>query len=118
MPEGRPFPYKYFPRRGVALSVTFGEPVPERDVKAALAARISERTDEDKLPLTEQRTRDERNSRSRTSTGWLRDTTTGKGGSIAPDAHETACVRSAVAALLHRDVEALGRKVMRLASVR
>lgn len=33
MPERRPFPYKYFPRFGTQLSVTFGEPLPEDFVR-------------------------------------------------------------------------------------
>jgi len=36
MPEGRPFPYKYFPRPGAQLSVTFGDPVPGERIQQAL----------------------------------------------------------------------------------
>ncbi|PFH52597.1 hypothetical protein AMATHDRAFT_56653 [Amanita thiersii Skay4041] len=36
MPEGRPFPYKYIPRLGIRLSVTFGDPLPAEDVRNAL----------------------------------------------------------------------------------
>lgn len=38
MPEGRAFPWKYLPRLGVKLSVTFGEPLPPEDIQAALRA--------------------------------------------------------------------------------
>lgn len=36
MPENRSFPWKYFPRLGVKLSVTFGDPLSPRDIQAAL----------------------------------------------------------------------------------
>lgn len=38
MPEGRRFPWKYIPRLGVKLSVTFGEPLSPEEIKAALRA--------------------------------------------------------------------------------
>ncbi|KZP13038.1 hypothetical protein FIBSPDRAFT_754067 [Athelia psychrophila] len=38
MPEGRAFPWKYIPRLGVKLSVTFGKPLPPEDIQAALRA--------------------------------------------------------------------------------
>ncbi|KAF9246916.1 acyltransferase-domain-containing protein [Melanogaster broomeanus] len=38
MPERRPFPYKYFPKMGVKLGVTFGDPIPPKQIVAALAA--------------------------------------------------------------------------------
>ncbi|KAI0694066.1 acyltransferase-domain-containing protein [Cytidiella melzeri] len=83
MPEGRSFPYKYLPRRGVALSVTYGEPVKEADIRTALESRASMKEHEDH-----------------------------------PDGHElgareTARIRSAVTAVLHREVEALGRRVLK-----
>ncbi|KAF5369807.1 hypothetical protein D9758_001351 [Tetrapyrgos nigripes] len=33
MPEGRQFPYKYFPRFGTRLSVTFGKPLPLEEIE-------------------------------------------------------------------------------------
>ncbi|KAJ7507436.1 acyltransferase-domain-containing protein [Mycena galericulata] len=38
MPEGRAFPYKYFPRLGKHLSVTFGEPLDPRKIEALRAS--------------------------------------------------------------------------------
>ncbi|KAJ7638514.1 acyltransferase-domain-containing protein [Roridomyces roridus] len=38
MPEGRPFPYKYLPRPGQHLSVTFGEPLDLRELEALRAS--------------------------------------------------------------------------------
>jgi len=36
MPEGRPFPYKYIPRFGAELSVTFGHPIPANVIRQSL----------------------------------------------------------------------------------
>jgi monolysocardiolipin acyltransferase len=36
MPEGRRQPWKFFPRPGASLSVTFGKPLPAAAVSAAL----------------------------------------------------------------------------------
>ena len=36
MPEGRSFPYKYLPRPGAHLSVTFGNPIPAHLIRQAL----------------------------------------------------------------------------------
>jgi len=48
MPEGRVFPFKYFPRIGARLSVTFGKPLP-LDINSIrnriLAARHPDQTD-------------------------------------------------------------------------
>ncbi|KAI0084577.1 acyltransferase-domain-containing protein [Irpex rosettiformis] len=116
MPEGRSFPFKYFPRRGVALSVTFGEPVREADIKAALESTVSDREFEDVLPLTSKRTADEVRSGTRSVEGWLGDspaTSLAKTGDQEHRAHETARIRSAVTAVLHGEVEALGRRVLK-----
>lgn len=36
MPEGRPFPYKYMPRFGTHISITFGDPLDTSDIQEAL----------------------------------------------------------------------------------
>jgi len=38
MPEHRSFPWKYIPRVGVKLSVTFGDPLLPQDIQVALRA--------------------------------------------------------------------------------
>jgi len=38
MPEGRAFPYKYFPRIGAQLSVTFGEPLPSEIIQDQISS--------------------------------------------------------------------------------
>ena len=37
MPEGRPFPWKFIPRLGCKLSITFGDPLSPQDLQAALS---------------------------------------------------------------------------------
>jgi monolysocardiolipin acyltransferase len=36
MPEHRPFPWKYIPRLGVKLSITFGDPLSPEDIRTVL----------------------------------------------------------------------------------
>ena len=36
MPEGRPSPHKYFPKLGVKLGVTFGDPIPPERISVLL----------------------------------------------------------------------------------
>ncbi|KAF9482019.1 hypothetical protein BDN70DRAFT_854183 [Pholiota conissans] len=79
MPEGRPFPYKYLPRIGARLSVTFGDPVSEDEIAEALNITRTPRQQH--------------------------------GADVAVDAHYTALVRKKVTAILHRDVEALGKSI-------
>lgn len=116
MPEGRSFPWKFLPRRGVALSVTFGEPVKEAEIKAALESELSGPEHEDALPLTSKRTADEQHSGALSAEGWLGNspaTSVLRVGDQEHQARETARIRSAVTAVLHRDVEALGERVLK-----
>ena len=43
MPEGRRAPWKYLPRPGARLSVTFGAPLPHGSVRAALGTADTKR---------------------------------------------------------------------------
>jgi len=90
MPEGREFPYKYFPRPGVQLSVTFGDPLPPRDIEKALGV----------------------------TTGWMVSETTlefnQKGGGNNTRNMRNAQslkVRTEVTALVQKAVESLGRSI-------
>ncbi|KAJ3505922.1 hypothetical protein NLJ89_g7159 [Agrocybe chaxingu] len=105
MPEGRPFPYKYLPRIGVRLSVTFGEPVLADELRAALAVSKSD-ADVDASAAANQ---------PGNLSGWL-----GKegqrrydtGAAASDDDHVyAALIRQKVTAIIHRDVQALGRSV-------
>ena len=117
MPEGRASPYKYFPRQGADLTITFGEPVSEADLRAALETQLSQQDHVDHLPLTDQRVADERNRKASVLSGWVGrpEALTHDGRGAAPcEEHEVARIRSAVTAVLQRDVEALGHKVLGL----
>jgi monolysocardiolipin acyltransferase len=142
MPEGRSFPWKYLPRRSVDLSVTFGEPVPPADIRRALASTTSAPMDlaqpsfEIRTPHSDASKDDRPNiavrvdelalgdpaeeevSRKTMDEGWL---------GIAMDAkekqteegrraQETARIRSELTAVLQREVEKLGRKVIAIVS--
>ncbi|KAJ7873300.1 acyltransferase-domain-containing protein [Mycena olivaceomarginata] len=47
MPEGRSFPYKYLPRPGTHLSVTFGAPLDLRELEALRMTTTAHNTDEE-----------------------------------------------------------------------
>ncbi|KAK1226052.1 Lyso-phosphatidylcholine acyltransferase [Marasmius sp. AFHP31] len=49
MPEGRPFPFKYLPRIGARLTVSFGEPLPA-DAVSSIVDRISAAQREEQDP--------------------------------------------------------------------
>jgi len=81
MPEGRPFPYKYLPRLGAHLGVTFGNPIAENELLEALRSKASQSitSGEPRVPI----------------------------GSSADDP-STALIRQRVTAIIHREVERLG----------
>lgn len=106
MPEGRAFPYKYFPRPGAQLSVTFGTPIPADEINKALGiigtAKVPRLTSpEDRYPKP---------------TGWMGDQIKQK---LNQDLHDTETsrtqeilkIRAAVTAIIQREVESLGRSV-------
>jgi monolysocardiolipin acyltransferase len=116
MPEGRPFPYKFLPRRGVSLSVTFGKPINEAEIKEALKSKLPLKEHESLSPLSGKRIADEQQSGSDTASGWLGNTLTGSNEDLegAHQASQIARIRSTVTALLHKEVESLGRQVLNL----
>lgn len=126
MPEGRPAPYKFFPKPGAALSVTFGEPVPAKDIQEALDTLVREK----RLPEAPHssngglsappRPQEEEQSGIVAEHGWLGGPVShainGLAGAQHPEdpdmAREVARVRSAVTAVIQREVERLGSRVM------
>ncbi|KAF5393658.1 hypothetical protein D9757_000297 [Collybiopsis confluens] len=46
MPEGRVFPFKYFPRIGARLSITFGDPLPSDKIRSIQDRILSQRRPE------------------------------------------------------------------------
>ena len=123
MPEGRPFPYKYLPKPGANLTITFGEPVPVEDIQQTLSTLVSEKRIPEAPRSTSgglgdpARPSQEMQSALSAEHGWL-------GGPVSQfmqgderngcprAAMEVARVRSAVTAVIQRDVEALGRRVL------
>ena len=133
MPEGRSAPWKFFPKPGVALSVTFGKPISPSSIKAAFTSAIHGRNGfaNDDLATEHELSlgvsEEERRSLVVSEDGWLGDELKAymaspsvesvKNGNGVPteDAlvkRETARIRSAITAVLHREVEALGRSVL------
>ncbi|PIL32579.1 hypothetical protein GSI_05282 [Ganoderma sinense ZZ0214-1] len=115
MPEGRPFPYKFLPRPGATLSVTFGEPVPSQEIQDALVTTV-EKTSAPKFCSTDPSIRQqELRSALVAERGWLNDPVQAAGGVGAPgEAAQGAVgrVRSGVTAVIQRRVEGLGRQVL------
>jgi len=106
MPEGRAFPYKYFPRPGAELTVTFGNPIPPNAIRqglqgwdSGLDSRFVEQDEDPKGWLADEvQRRSERRHR------------------VAPEgtaraAEELSKVRARVTAIIHDAVENLGRSV-------
>ncbi|KAI0065174.1 acyltransferase-domain-containing protein [Artomyces pyxidatus] len=90
MPEGRKTPYKYFPRLGAQLSVTFGDPIPPQDIVTAL-----QRDSPVSKTLTDR------------GTGPLEAS---HGMNLGTE-HEKRLIRIKVTNLVQRAVEALGKQV-------
>lgn len=91
MPEGRPAPWRFFPRPGASLGVTFGAPVPEASVRATLEMGPSVRG------------------------SWRDGDGDGerkhRGGYVKREALAEVETRIAVTELVQRAVEVLGRQV-------
>jgi len=94
MPEGRPFPYKYLPRIGAHLSITFGDPVPTHELLDAISQRDSD------VDLA-----------SKGLTGWMGDVEQGPATPHEQDSPYNVLVRQKLTAIIHRDVQALGRSI-------
>lgn len=122
MPEGRRFPYKYFPRPGAHLTVTFGPPIPPDEIKNALGilkiGSTAGREDADcgasNLVPPEAKARGWIGSEVDRTLGEVKDPGLGKDEKKVRDEKERAeimRVRSEVTAVVQRAVEALGRDV-------
>ncbi|KAI1789890.1 acyltransferase-domain-containing protein [Ganoderma leucocontextum] len=125
MPEGRSFPYKFLPRAGAALSVTFGQPVPTQEIQDALATTVEKNSVLEAPPdrsggIPDSSTlQQELRSAPVVGQGWLSNPVQAAGDLPAADAEDAARraievgrVRSAVTAVIQRRVEALGRQVL------
>lgn len=119
MPEGRPWPWKYLPRRGVALSVAFGEPIPAQKIRERLWATSADASNGTSSlatsseliigdPAKEERSLENAGRR------WLGDLVQHRMHEPGeePRQRRIARLRSELTAVLQQEVEALGRKVL------
>ena len=115
MPEHRPFPYKYFPKMGIHLGVTFGHPIPPDKIMVALNALSRPKSPSPPPGVAENSVR---HSGSPTGAlhvrGWVesaivRDPLLEREG--AGRCAQMDEIRSEVTAIIQRAVEELGRKV-------
>lgn len=93
MPEGRRFPYKYFPRPGAHLTITFGVPISPDKIRKAL-----EESHSDKV-ITELQRR-----------GSLTHTLNNDG-TKKPEDLEVTKIRMEITTIIQREVETLGQLV-------
>jgi len=132
MPEGRRAPFKFFPRRGANLSITFGKPIHTDDIKVLLDSVTPNRPSEvdgDTAILHNTSARKfphspdlnpQANMKGKVAAeeGWIGDQLgpSGKEQHICGPTQivkltENERIRSAVTAILQRHVEDLGREV-------
>lgn len=108
MPEGRPFPYKFFPRLRQSLSISFGEPIPSDAFLKALevngASLTNTKIDPTNAPS------DAHRSAFRPAPWLVPQRLTQATGKDVP-VDEVQRVRSAVTKVIQDAVEGLGRKV-------
>ncbi|KIJ19895.1 hypothetical protein PAXINDRAFT_174464 [Paxillus involutus ATCC 200175] len=119
MPEHRPFPYKFIPKMGIELGVTFGDPIPAEKIMAASCilrqgtwssshAEIAKDGIRYNGPLSRPGVGDDMRLG-----GWVGDA----GGILVAESEaevrrrQTDEVRSEVTAIIQRAVEDLGRMV-------
>ncbi|TFK51525.1 acyltransferase-domain-containing protein [Heliocybe sulcata] len=113
MPEGRSTPYKFFPRPGVDLSVTFGSPIPAEKIQSALASINRDPADVHIPSSTSQ------SGNVKHGGGWIGETIAHSVPAYTQRYREhdgklweeMARVRSEVTEVIRREVEALGRSV-------
>lgn len=108
MPEGRPFPYNYLPKLGVDLSVTFGNPIPADEIKAALTVLGADR--QGGIPP--------RGLEKERMGGWIGEKVAhemphnmNEEETIKWKQLQTMKVRIEVTSIVHQAIEALGRSV-------
>lgn len=126
MPDGRTFPYKYFPKMGIKLGVAFDDPIPAERITTALGVLRRDRGASPHTNLAGGHGHDMRRSGplSRPGLGdelslggWVGDAAAHAGEDLAADFEAAARkrqmdeVRSEVTAIIQRAVEDLGRKV-------
>ncbi|KAG6866492.1 hypothetical protein C0991_003036 [Blastosporella zonata] len=95
MPEGRSFPYKYLPRYGAQLSVTFGSPIPSEEILDALGTLTPKAPPPDAVKPV----------------GWVKDKVSEQLQAPSIGEEDLLKIRANVTAVIQRHVEGLGRSV-------
>jgi monolysocardiolipin acyltransferase len=104
MPEGRPFPCKYLPRTGAHLSVTFGDPVPVHELLEVLeTSKKNSHVDPVSVYFED--------SKKMTGMGAAADLEQAPATHHQKDTRYNRWVRQKITAIVHRDVQALGRSI-------
>lgn len=121
MPEGRPSPYKFFPRLGAELSVTIGDPLLMEDIRATLAVLSTDPVDGLHCSKSNgiRKSRDTGDVSGEESVrGWMGKEVIQKATSATSEdvARKQRLdlemkIRMEITAIVQRGVEALGRKV-------
>jgi monolysocardiolipin acyltransferase len=122
MPEHRSFPYKYLPKMGIQLGVTFGHPIPPDEIMVALHALRRVKCSSSPSGVAENSLRHSGPpSRSELCNdlrvrGWMESAIVQAGGDFLEREGAGQCaqmdkIRSEVTAIIQRAVEDLGRKV-------
>jgi monolysocardiolipin acyltransferase len=118
MPEHRSFPYKYFPKLGIKLGVTFGEPIPAEDIAVALSSLYPEsNVSRLHVPRIEEGGVESELGDELHLGGWVGRTVGRAGEQLTPvrdvmkRKQQVDLVRSDVTAIIQQAVEALGRQV-------
>jgi len=105
MPEGRPFPYKYIPRMGARLTVSFGQPIRAEEIRQSIGV-AEHHLDVDSTAIADGTDK---------LAGWLGREAKQKHreGSARPSDEKkiTSVIRQRLTAIVQRDVEALGRSI-------
>jgi monolysocardiolipin acyltransferase len=100
MPEGRRFPWKYIPRLGVKLSVSFGDPLSPEEIRAVLRAHAVDGEDRlfgvDHVERVRERVARESNSTAAADESRKR---------------KTDHARSMITVAVQQTVEAVGRRI-------
>lgn len=123
MPEHRSFPYKYLPKMGIQLGITFGHPIPPDEIMVALNALRRVKCSSSPSGVAENSLQHSGPSgRSELCNalhvrGWMENAIVQAGGDSPLEREGTGrCaqmdkIRSEVTAIIQRAVEDLGRKV-------
>jgi len=115
MPEHRPFPYKYLPKMGIQLGVTFGHPIPPDKTLNALH-KLKRSSSPPGVVKNSLRDSGPPSRSTLHVRGWMEGAIVQAGGDLPEREGAGRCaqmdkIRSDVTAIIQRAVEDLGREV-------